>query len=56
MTRQADPPAVLRLYSRIPRTRSLGPGLRFALWVQGCPLRCPGCMTPDALPFDGGCG
>ena|GEM_PF-3599356 len=32
----------------------LGPFLRFALWVQGCPRRCPGCMTPDARPFHGG--
>lgn len=44
----------LRLYAQVPRTRALGPFLRFALWVQGCPLRCPGCMTPDALSFDGG--
>lgn len=54
LTPQTDLPAVLRLYSRVARTRSLGPGLRFALWVQGCPLRCPGCMTPAALPFAGG--
>lgn len=28
-----------------------GPGERFVLWVQGCPLRCPGCFNPDFLPF-----
>jgi anaerobic ribonucleoside-triphosphate reductase activating protein len=28
-------------------TRALGPGLRAAVWVQGCPLRCPGCVSPD---------
>ncbi|RKZ55512.1 MAG: hypothetical protein DRR08_24125, partial [Candidatus Parabeggiatoa sp. nov. 2] len=28
--------------------------LRFAIWVQGCPLRCPSCMTPAALPESGG--
>lgn len=44
----------LRVYAQVPRTRVLGPFLRYALWVQGCPLRCPGCMTPDALSFDGG--
>jgi anaerobic ribonucleoside-triphosphate reductase activating protein len=44
----------LQLYARLPHTRVLGPGLRYALWVQGCPFRCPQCMTPDALPFDGG--
>lgn len=32
-------------------TRALGPGLRAALWVQGCPLRCPGCISPDWLSF-----
>jgi len=24
-----------------------GPGDRFVLWVQGCPLHCPGCWNPD---------
>lgn len=45
---------VLRIYMMVPRTQVLGPHLRFALWVQGCPFSCPGCMTPDAQPFDGG--
>src|SRR5262249_8686245 len=31
-----------------------GPGRRFALWFQGCPLRCPGCCNPEMLPFAGG--
>ena len=35
-------------------TEAEGPGRRFALWFQGCPLRCPGCCNPDMLPFDGG--
>ena len=46
--------ASLRLYMHVPRTRTLGPGVRYALWVQGCPFRCPGCLTPDALSSDGG--
>lgn len=25
----------------------LGPGRRLAAWVRGCPLACPGCMTPE---------
>lgn len=25
----------------------LGPGKRLILWVRGCPLACPGCMTPE---------
>jgi len=31
-------------------TRSLGPGLRSAVWVQGCPFRCAGCLAPDWIP------
>ena len=38
----------------VPATEAEGPGLRFALWFQGCPLRCPGCCNPEMLPFDGG--
>lgn len=44
----------LQLYARVPRTMALGPGLRYGLWVQGCPFRCPGCMTPGALDVTGG--
>ena len=33
------------------RCRVLGPGQRFVLWVQGCPLRCGGCHNPDFLAF-----
>jgi anaerobic ribonucleoside-triphosphate reductase activating protein len=36
------------------RCAVLGPGLRAVIWVQGCPLRCPGCLAPETLPFDGG--
>ncbi|WP_194911409.1 4Fe-4S single cluster domain-containing protein [Catenulispora rubra] len=32
----------------------LGPGRRFVLWVQGCPLACPGCMSRDTWDADGG--
>ncbi len=32
-------------------TEAEGPGLRFALWVQGCPLRCAGCCNPEMLEF-----
>lgn len=32
----------------------LGPGHRAVIWVQGCPLRCVGCLAPETLPFDGG--
>lgn len=35
----------------VPRTEVEGPGVRFALWVQGCPMRCPGCCNPHLLEF-----
>lgn len=44
----------LRVASVVPATEAEGPGTRFALWFQGCPLRCPGCCNPEYLPFEGG--
>ena len=31
-----------------------GPGLRFAIFCQGCPHGCPGCHNPDTHDFGGG--
>lgn len=31
-----------------------GPGLRWALFVQGCPHKCPFCHNPKTHPFAGG--
>jgi len=45
---------ICHIYATLARTRTLGPYLRYALWVQGCLQNCPGCMTPDAQPLNGG--
>jgi anaerobic ribonucleoside-triphosphate reductase activating protein len=44
----------LQIAQIVPCTEAEGPGRRFALWFQGCPLRCPGCCNPEMLPFAGG--
>lgn len=33
-------------------TNVLGPGRRAIIWVQGCPRRCPRCITPHMQRFD----
>jgi anaerobic ribonucleoside-triphosphate reductase activating protein len=45
---------LLQVAQIVPCTEAEGPGRRFALWFQGCPLRCPGCCNPEMLPFEGG--
>ncbi len=30
----------------------LGPGRRIGLWVQGCSIHCPGCVSQDTWPKD----
>lgn len=36
----------------LPRSAANGPGDRFVVWVQGCPLACAGCWNPDTWPFE----
>ena len=31
-----------------------GPGVRFVVFLQGCPYSCPYCHNPDTRPFSGG--
>jgi anaerobic ribonucleoside-triphosphate reductase activating protein len=39
----------LRIARVVPVTEAEGPGRRFAVWVQGCAIRCPGCCNPRML-------
>ncbi len=38
----------------VERTRSEGPYVRTAVWMQGCSIRCKGCCNPEMLQFSGG--
>ena len=33
---------------------SAGNGVCVTFFVQGCPIRCPGCHNPETWDFDGG--
>ncbi len=43
-----------RISQTVSCTEAEGPGNRYALWFQGCPLRCPSCCNPEYLSFQGG--
>ena len=44
----------LRLARTISRSQANGPGERFVIWVQGCPIHCPGCWNRDTWDPSGG--
>ncbi|SEB59549.1 anaerobic ribonucleoside-triphosphate reductase activating protein [Paramicrobacterium humi] len=44
----------LRWSRFLPATEAEGPGVRAALWVQGCAVRCPGCFNPQMWAARGG--
>lgn len=46
--------AVLRVAHRVACTEAEGPHRRYALWVQGCALACPGCCNPELFAVEGG--
>lgn len=45
---------MLRIHRFLPFTRVEGPGQRACVWVQGCPIRCPGCFNPGTWSKNGG--
>jgi anaerobic ribonucleoside-triphosphate reductase activating protein len=40
--------------ARVAVTRAEGPGARYALWLSGCSIRCPGCCNPHLFDQAGG--
>jgi len=44
----------LEIGALVERTECEGPGARFALWVQGCRIRCAGCCNPQFFSASGG--
>ena len=54
MNRLPTSPSTLRLWSLVDHTEAEGPGLRFALWTQGCTLGCVDCCNPHLWSERGG--
>lgn len=44
----------IRLYGTVQDSIVDGPGLRYAVFVQGCSHGCPGCHNPESQPAEGG--
>lgn len=42
----------LNVASILRRSAVNGPGERYVIWTQGCPLACPGCWNPDTWAFE----
>lgn len=47
-------PITIRLFGTAPDSIVDGPGLRYAVFVQGCTHGCPGCHNPESQPACGG--
>jgi anaerobic ribonucleoside-triphosphate reductase activating protein len=45
---------VIRVAAVVDVTEAEGPGSRFAVWVQGCAIRCAGCCNPEMFEARGG--
>jgi len=44
----------MRLSGIVPESFVDGPGLRFVIFLQGCPHQCPHCHNPESWKADGG--
>ena len=44
----------ISLFGTVPDSIVDGPGLRYAVFVQGCSHGCPGCHNPESQPARGG--
>lgn len=45
---------LIRLAGIVPESYVDGPGIRFTIFVQGCPHNCEGCHNPETHDFSGG--
>ncbi len=54
MEKSEVPEGCLRISWYTASTECLGPGKRFAVWVQGCMRSCHGCIAETLQPLDGG--
>ena len=44
----------IRIFGTVEDSIVDGPGLRYSVFVQGCPHHCPGCHNPDSHDFTAG--
>ncbi|MGQ4876006.1 MAG: 4Fe-4S single cluster domain-containing protein [Promethearchaeia archaeon] len=44
----------IRINDIFEESRANGPGIRFVIFMQGCPLRCEGCINPQTHDPNGG--
>ncbi|MGN0580943.1 MAG: 4Fe-4S single cluster domain-containing protein [Ruminococcus sp.] len=44
----------MKIHRIIPMTRAEGPGVRMAVWTQGCSQHCKGCFAKDTWDSNGG--